>query len=421
MKKFKLPILLLAICLLVCLVCVMAACNGETATDGTQDNTNTSPSTPEEEKPQPTVEELSKAECESILQAKTQNLLSSAEVANVEGIQLYKEYYPIPSYDDNYNPDFVLSTVFNFSEISITKVNLNGGEVYGLCTLTAHSDGTFHSSVYFVLKTNLFSLDRTSYEVLKEELANLNAYYVSVYENSEDIPATDGFFDFNSLVAGETVPSPLTEEDYKEQCTEIINAIALFDLNVLSNNYTTVSGLTITKINTFNGTIFGKATFSSFGGEVPNALLLQTNLNELVLTSYEALCGSLYGFKSISLERHSNIQPKVSVEAYANLVNFVISNSIGWGPAGTYVEILNVSRIEALLGGSGRSGCTTYVVKNDRIYKVIVTSSSSGSQEDRIEKRIEKFLNEENLQSGYTKFEISYDDYLSFDSIGSAG
>ena len=401
MKKFKLPLLLLAVCLIVCLIGVMAACNGETATDGTQDNTNTSPSTPEEEKPEQTVEELSKAECENILQAKTQNLLPSTEVANKHEIEFLK------------NADF--SADITVSAVEITQTDLASGNVTGTCAMT-DADGALHS-VYFVLKTNLFSLDRTSYEVLKEELAYLNAYYVSVYENSADIPATDGFFDFNSLVAGETVPSPLTEEDYKEQCTEIINAIALFDLNVLSNKYTTVSGLTTSKINTFNGVIFGNATFTGALGMSSRSIVkFQTNLNELVLTSYEALCGSLYGFKSISLERHSNIQPEVSAEAYANLVNFVISNSIGWGPDGTDVEILNVSRIEGLGDGTGRAGCTTYVVKNDRIYKVTVTSSAIGNQENRIK----DFLNEENLQSGYTEFEISYDDYLSFDSIGSA-
>ena len=413
MKKFKLPILLLAICLLVCLIGVMAACNGETATDGTQDNTDTSPSTPEEEKPQPTVEELSKAECENILQAKTQNLLPSAEVVNVEGIQLYKKYYPIPSYDDNYNPDFVLSTLFNFSDITITKVNLNGGEVYGSCTLTANADGAVHS-VYFVLKTNLFSLDRTSYEVLKEELAYLNAYYVSVYENIEDIPATDGFFDFNSLVAGETAPSPLTEEDYKAQCTEIINAKTLMGMNELANKYTTISNLNIDKINLETGKIYGKAIFTGALGTTSESFVeIETNLNEFDLSSYENASKDIPNLTVANMDRHSSIQPEVSDEAYANLVNFVISNSIGWGPVGTDVEILNVSRID----GSGRSGCTTYAVKNDRIYKVIVTSSSFGSQEDQIE----QFLNEENLQSGYTKFEISYDDYLSFDSIGSAG
>ncbi|CDE71983.1 unknown [Acidaminococcus sp. CAG:917] len=389
MKKFKLPLLLLAVCLIVCLIGVMAACNGETATDGTQDNIDPIlPSPPEEEKPEQTVEELSKAECENILQAKTENLLSSAEVANVEGIQLYKEYYPIPY--DNYNPDFVLSTLFNFSDITITKINLNGGEVFGSCTLTAKSDGALHS-VYFVLKTNLFSLDRTSYEVLKEELAYLNAYYVSVYENSADIPATDGFFDFNSLVAGETVPSPLTEEDYKAQCTEIINAIALFDLNVLSNKYTTVSGLTTSKINTFSGFIFGNATFTaSLGTSSRSIVIFQTNLNELVLTSYEALCENLYGFEVVSMESQTNIQPEVSAEAYANLVNFVISNSIGWGPAGTDVEILNVSTFKALTDGSGQNYCSIHILKNDTLYEIRAKGPTGiGRQEDHIEALLE--------------------------------
>lgn len=407
MKKFKLPLLLLAACLIVCLIGVMAACNGETATDGTQDNIDPIlPSPPEEEKPEQTVEELSKAECENILQAKTENLLSSVQVANVEGIKLYKEYYTIPS--DNYNPDFVLSTLFNFSDITITKINLNGGEVFGSCTLTAHSDGALHS-VYFVLKTNLFSLDRTSYEVLKEELAYLNAYYVSVYENSEDIPATDGFFDFNSLIAGETVPSPLTEEDYKAQCTEIINAIALFDLNVLSNKYTTVSGLTTSKINTFSGFIFGNATFTgALGTSSRSIVILQTNLNELVLTSYEALCGSLYGFKSISLERHFNIQPEVSAEAYANLVNFVISNSIGWGPAGTDVEILNVSTFKPL--GSGRNYLIMQVLKDDTLYVIRAEGSTGiGYQEDQI-KRL--------LESPSTEVTFTSESFSDFNDIG---
>lgn len=373
MKKFKLPILLLAICLLVCLVCVMAACDGETATDGTQDNTNTSPSTPEEEKPEQTVEELSKAECENILQAKTQNLLSSVEVANKHEIEFLKR------------ADF--SADITVSAVEITQTDLASGNVTGTCTMT-DADGALHS-VYFVLKTNLFSFDRTSYEVLKEELAYLNAYYVSVYENIADIPATDGFFDFNSLIAGETVPSPLTEEDYKEQCTEIINAIALFDLNVLSNKYTTVSGLTTSKINTFNGVIFGNATFTGALGTSSRSIVkFQTNLNELVLTSYEALCGSLYGFKSISLERHSNIQPEVSAEAYANLVNFVISNSIGWGPAGTDVEILNVSKFEPMAGGL--RFITMYVLKNGIIYEIEAKGPTGiGYQEDQIEALLE--------------------------------
>lgn len=412
MKKFKLPLLLLAVCLIVCLIGVMAACNGETATDGTQDNTDTSPSTPEEEKPQPTVEELSKTECENILQAKTQNLLPSAEVANVEGIQLYKEYYPIPPYDDNYNPDFVLSTLFNFSDITITKTNLNGGEVSGTCTLTANEGGAVHS-VYFVLKTNLFSLDRTSYEVLKEELANLNAYYVSVYENSADIPATDGFFDFNSLVAGETVPSLLTEEDYKAQCTEIINAKTLMGMNELANNYTTISNLNIDKINLETGKIYGKASFTSFGGTLENYIILETNLNEFDLSSYENASKDIPNLTVANMDRHYSIQPEVSDEAYANLVNFVISNSIGWGPVGTDVEILNVSRIEAIGDWSGRSATTMYAIKNNEIYTITVESSSSGSQEDRIQ----KFLNEENLQSGYTTFTITKENFSDFNDI----
>lgn len=388
MKKFKLPILLLAICLLVCLIGVMAACNGETATDGTQDNTNTSPSTPEEEKPQPTVEELSKAECESILQAKTQNLLSSAEVANVEGIRLYKEYYPIPFYDDNYNPDFVLSTLFNFSDITITKVNLNGGEVFGCCTLTAHSDGAVHS-VYFVLKTNLFSLDRTSYEVLKEELAYLNAYYVSVYENSSDIPATDGFFDFNSLIAGETVPSPLTEEDYKAQCTEIINAKTLMGMNEL-NEFGTISNNMIEIQNVANGFSYGIANFNAAGTSITRFYILETNLNTLDITSYEALCGSLYGFEVVSMEEQTMIEPEVSAEAYANLVNFVISNSIGWGPAGTDIEILNVSTFIPSPEADGSRTLTLVILKNGLLYTVKAKGPTGiGNQEDQIEALLE--------------------------------
>lgn len=386
MKKFKLPILLLAICLLVCLVCVMAACDGETATDGTKDNTDTSPSTPEEEKPQPTVEELSKAECENILQAKTQNLLSSAEVANVEGIQLYKKYYPIPSYDDNYNPDFVLSTLFNFSDITITKVNLNGGEVFGLCTLTAHSDGTVHS-VYFVLKTNLFSLDRTSYEVLKEELAYLNAYYVSVYENSVDIPATDGFFDFNSLVAGKKVPSPLTEEDYKAQCTEIINVKTLMGMNELEE-FGTIANNRIKKINLTNGLLYVISNLTMGSASKDQFFILETNLNTLDKASYEALCGSLYGFEVESMDQQTMIEPEVSAEAYANLVNFVISNSIGWGPAGTDVEILNVSTFQPMAGGL--RFITMYVLKNGIIYEIEAKGPTGiGYQEDQIEALLE--------------------------------
>lgn len=351
MKKFKLPLLLLAVCLIVCLIGVMAACNGETATDGTQDNTDPIlPSPPEEEEPEQTVEELSKAECKNILQAKTENLLSSVQVANVEGIKLYKEYYPIHFSDDNYNPDFVLSTLFNFSDITITKVNLNGGEVSGTCAMT-DADGTLHS-VYYVLKTNLFSLDRTSYEVLKEELAYLNAYYVSVYENSADIPATDGFFDFNSLIAGETVPSPLTEEDYKEQCTEIINAKTLMGMNevgVLTSNMSITNNL-VKKININTGKISVNANLNiGTNITVQCFYILETNLNTLDITSYEALCGSLYGFEVVSMKQHAMIKSEVSAEAYANLVNFVISNSIGWGPAGTDVEILNVSILKAKL------------------------------------------------------------------------
>lgn len=405
MKKFKLPILLLAICLLVCLIGVMAACNGETTTDGTQDNTDTSPSTPEEEKPEQTVEELSKAECENILQAKTQNLLPSVEVANKHEIEFLK------------SADF--SADFTVSAVEITKVNLNGGEVYGLCTLTAHSDGAVHS-VYFVLKTNLFSLDRTSYEVLKEELAYLNAYYVSVYENSADIPATDGFFDFNSLVAGEKFPSSLTEEDYKAQCTEIINAKTLMGMNELKPSYVTISNLQINSINLDNGKMYVNANYKAGGISIDRFYVLQTNLNELDSSSYKNLSEALSALKVESMDQQtiltsgSKFEPEVSAEAYANLVNFVISNSIGWGPAGTDVEILNVSRIEAVLGGSGRSATTMYAIKNNEIYKITVESSSSGSQEDRIQ----KFLNEENLQSGYTTFTITKESFSDFNDIG---
>ena len=415
MKKFKLPLLLLAVCLIVCLIGVMAACNGETATDETQDNTNTSPSPPEEEKPEQTVEELSKAECENILQAKTQNLLSSVEVANIEGIQLYREYYPIPSYDDNYNPDFVLSSLFNFSEIAITKVNLNGGEVFGLCTLTAKSDGAVHS-VYFVLKTNLFCFDRTSYEVLKEELANLNAYYVSVYENIADIPATDGFFDFNSLVAGETVPSLLTEEDYKAQCTEIINAIVLNGMNELISSRVSITNPEIININLNSGKIYLNADYNGIGSTVNRFYILNSNINTLNASSYKELSENLSKLEISNMDYSGIIQNEVSDEAYANLVNFVISNSIGWGHVGTYVEILNVSRI-AIVDSSGNSGCTMYVLKNDKFYEIKLIGASFGHQEDRIY----QLCDDNDLQSGSTTVEIvSTDDYLSFDSIGSA-
>lgn len=410
MKKFKLPLLLLAVCLIVCLIGVMAACNGETATDGTQDNTDPIlPSPPEEEEPEQTVEELSKAECKNILQAKTENLLSSVQVANVEGIKLYKEYYPIHFSDDNYNPDFVLSTLFNFSDITITKVNLNGGEVSGTCAMT-DADGTLHS-VYYVLKTNLFSLDRTSYEVLKEELAYLNAYYVSVYENSADIPATDGFFDFNSLIAGETVPSPLTEEDYKEQCTEIINAKTLMGMNevgVLTSNMSITNNL-VKKININTGKISVNANLNiGTNITVQCFYILETNLNTLDITSYEALCGSLYGFEVVSMKQHAMIKSEVSAEAYANLVNFVISNSIGWGPAGTDVEILNVSIFKAL--GSGRNYLIMQVLKDDTLYEIRAEGYTGiGSQEDQI-KRL--------LESPSTEVTFTSESFSDFNDIG---
>lgn len=402
MKKIKLPILLLAICLLVCLIGVMAACDGEKATDGTQDNTDTSPSTPEEEKPEQTVEELSKAECENILQAKTENLLPSVEVANRHEIEFLK------------SADF--SADFTVSAVEITKVNLNGGEVYGLCTLTANADGALHS-VYFVLKTNLFSFDRTSYEVLKEELAYLNAYYVSVYENIADIPATDGFFDFNSLVAGETVPSPLTEEDYKTQCTEIINAKTLMGMNESYPSYVTISNLQLNSINLDNGKMYVNANYKAGGISIDRFYVLQTNLNELDSSSYKNLSEALSALKVVSMEQQTMIEPEVSAEAYANLVNFVISNSIGWGHVGTYVEILNVSTFKALTDGSGESGITMYVLKNEKIYEIKLIGASFGSQEDRIY----QVCDNNDIQSGSTTVEIvSTDDYLSFDSIGSA-
>ena len=411
MKKFKLPLLLLAVCLIVCLIGVMAACDGETATDGTQDNTGTPPSPPEEEKPEQTVEELSKAECENILQAKTQNLLPSVEVANIEGIQLYREYYPIPSYDDNYNPDFVLSSLFNFSEIAITKVNLNGGEVYGLCTLTANADGAVHS-VYFVLKTNLFSLDRTSYKVLKEELAYLNAYYVSVYENSVDIPATDGFFDFNSLVAGETVPSPLTEEDYKAQCTEIINAIVLGAVNESIPSFANISNLQIKAINLETGKIYSLGDFSGAGVTYEGIYNLETNLNDLIEQlnnlSYKGLSKVLENLEIKNIIASTSIQPEVSDEAYANLVNFVISNSIGWGHAGTDVEILNVSRFEPMAGGL--RFITMYVLKNGIIYEIEANGPTGiGYQEDQI-KRL--------LESPSTEVTFTSESFSDFNDIG---
>lgn len=396
MKKFKLPILLLAICLLVCLVCVMAACDGETAgKDGTQDNTPTPPSPPEEEKPEQTVEELSKAECENILQAKTENLLPSVEVANRHEIEFLK------------SADF--SADFTVSAVEITKVNLNGGEVYGLCTLTANADGALHS-VYFVLKTNLFSFDRTSYEVLKEELAYLNAYYVSVYENIADIPATDGFFDFNSLVAGETFPSPLTEEDYKAQCTEIINAKTLMGMNELHpNTLSEISNNQIKLINIETGEIYCNAEFFVFEKNYNRFYILQTNINELNSTSYEKLNNDLFNLKVESMDEQTMIEPEVSAEAYANLVNFVISNSIGWGSVGTYVEILNVSTIEAVLGGSGRSATTMYAIKNNEIYKIVIEGSTYGSQEERLD-----WL----LESPSTEITFTSESFSDFNDIG---
>ena len=347
MKKIKLPLLLLAVCLIVCLIGVMAACNGETATDGTQDNTNTSPSPPEEEKPEQTVEELSKAECENILQAKTQNLLSSAEVANKHEIGFLK------------SADF--SADITVSAVEIAQTDLASGNVTGTCTMT-DADGALHS-VYFVLKTNLFSLDRTSYEVLKEELAYLNAYYVSVYENSADIPATDGFFDFNSLIAGETVPSPLTEEDYKEQCTEIINAKTLKGMNELTPSYVTISNLQINSINIDNGKMYVNANHKVGSSSIDKFHVLQTNLNELDSSSYKNLSEALSALKFESMDQQTMIQPEVSAEAYANLVNFVISNSIGWGPAGTDVEILNVTTFRA--GANGSSVLNMIAKKED--------------------------------------------------------
>lgn len=403
MKKFKLPLLLLAVCLIVCLIGVMAACNGETATDGTQDNTDPVPSPPEEEKPQPTVEELSKAECESILQAKTQNLLSSVEVVNRHEIEFLKSA--------DFFADF--SADFTVSAVEITKVNLNGGEVFGSCTLTAKSDGALHN-VFFVLKTNLFSFDRTSYEVLKEELAYLNAYYVSVYENSEDIPATDGFFDFNSLVAGETVPSPLTEDDYKEQCTEIINVKTLMGMNELTDlGAPTISNSQINLLNIETGNFYCNAT-KTILKPIDYFYILETNLNTLDITSYEALCGSLYGFEIVSKERqtmiqqHAKFEPEVSDEAYANLVNFVISNSIGWGPAGTDVEILNVSTFRPL--ASGRKYLSIYVLKDETLYEIRAEGSTGiGDQEDQI-KRL--------LESPSTEVTFTSESFSDFNDIG---
>lgn len=397
MKKFKLPILLLAICLLVCLIGVMAACDGEKATDGTQDNTDTSPSTPEEEKPEQTVEELSKAECENILQAKTQNLLPSVEVANKHEIEFLK------------SADF--SADITVSAVEITQTDLASGNVTGTCTMT-DADGALHS-VYFVLKTNLFSLDRTSYEVLKEELAYLNAYYVSVYENSEDIPATDGFFDFNSLIAGETVPSLLTEEDYKAQCTEIINAKTLMGMNELKE-FGTIANNRIKKINLTNGLLYVISNLTMGSASKDQFFILETNLNTLDKASYEALCGSLYGFEVESMDQQTMIEPEVSDEAYANLVNFVISNSIGWGPVGTDVEILNVSTIASLLDGTGRRGLTMYVLKNNVIYKIEVEGSAYGHQEDCIE----SFINIESLNSGNTIINFTYEEFFDFNDIG---
>ena len=228
---------------------------------------------------------------------------------------------------------------------------------------------------------------------------------------------TDGFFDFNSLVAGETVPSPLTEENYKAQCTEIINAKTLMGMNELKE-FGTIANNRIKKINLTNGLLYVISNLTMGSTSRDQFFLLETNLNTLDKTSYEALFGSLYGFEVESMEQQTMIKPEVSAEAYANLVNFVISNSIGWGPAGTDVEILNVSTFKALTDGSGESGITMYVLKNDKFYEIKLIGASFGSEEDRIY----QVCDNNDIQSGSTTVEIvSTDDYLSFDSIGSAG
>ena len=84
------------------------------------------------------------------------------------------------------------------------------------------------------------------------------------------------------------------------------------------------------------------------------------------------------------------IEPEVSAEAYANLVNFVISNSIGWGPAGTDVEILNVSTFKALTDGSGQNYCSIQVLKDDTLYEIRAKGPTGiGRQEDHIEALLE--------------------------------
>lgn len=138
--------------------------------------------------------------------------------------------------------------------------------------------------------------------------------------------------------------------------------------------------------------------------------ILETNLNTLDITSYEALCGSLYGFEVVSMKQHAMIKSEVSAEAYANLVNFVISNSIGWGPAGTDVEILNVSIFKSKTDGSGRRELKLYVLKDDTLYEIRAEGSTGiGSQEDQI-KRL--------LESPSTEVTFTSESFSDFNDIG---
>lgn len=171
----------------------------------------------------------------------------------------------------------------------------------------------------------------------------------------------------------------------------------------------TISNSQINLLNIETGNFYCNAT-KTILKPIDFFYILETNLNTLDITSYEALCGSLYGFEVVSKERQTMIEPEVSDEAYANLVNFVISNSIGWGPAGTDVEILNVSTIASLGDGTGRRELTMYVLKNDTLYEIRAEGSTGiGYQEDQI-KRL--------LESPSTEVTFTSESFSDFNDIG---
>ena len=296
----------------------------------------------------------------------------------------------------------------NLVEYVLAQVNLEGANVFNVTGFES-VDGRNESNLTVELNGIIYNINvnLASFGSQEDHIENL------LDENRTEritVTSEENFLSFETI--GDPVDPPVvekTEAEYKAECMDLIEEIALTALNN-SNKFWTYSNVELKAVNASTGTIYCYADGKISSLTRTDFFIIKTN-QSITDASFEEALETLEGFDANSItevEPQSILEGQVSEEMYNKLVDYVLEQVNLEG-----ANVLNATEFALIGDGSGKIKANLIVELNNIIYDVQIKGYSAESLDEEIAKELLS-------KSSTTYSVISEENFLSFESIGDA-